>query len=277
MEVLHFLIWPFIACILLILTHAYFGIHILERGIIFVDLSLAQFVGVGIALSFLSGHEGTERYIFSIAFAVLGAFILAFSRRIARYTNIEAFIGVLYIFSFAASILILDRSPHGLEEFKSILNGNIIWVEPQSVLYTFILYLVISVPHVIFRKRFLELSRNGEGGFMWEFLFFLTFAIMLVISVQMAGILQVFAFLIIPALIGRLFTRETLKVLICGWLLGLVSSTFGIVASYKWDLPVAPVIVASLSMLFFGILLVIAALERKVRGKKIFKIVKGSP
>jgi zinc/manganese transport system permease protein len=99
----------------LILIHAYFGIHILERGIIFVDLSLAQFVGVGIALSFLFGYEGTERYIFSGAFAILGAFILAFSRRIARYTDIEAFIGVLYIFSFAASILILDRSPRRIQ------------------------------------------------------------------------------------------------------------------------------------------------------------------
>ena len=263
MEVLSFLIWPFAACVVLILIHAYFGIHILERGIIFVDLSLAQFVGVGIALSFLFGYEGTERYIFSVAFAVLGAFILAFSRRIARYTDIEAFIGVLYIFSFAASILILDRSPHGLEEFKSILNGNIIWVEPQSVLYTFILYFIIGVPHMIFGKRFLELSRNGNGGFLWEFAFFLSFAIVLVKSVQMAGILQVFAFLIIPALIGRLFTREPIKVLITGWLLGLVSSTFGIVASYKWDLPVAPVIVASLSALFFLVLLIIGVSRKK--------------
>ena len=263
MEVLSFLIWPFAACVLLILTHAYFGIHILERGIIFVDLSLAQFVGVGIALSFLFGYEGTERYIFSVAFAVLGAFILAFSRRIAKYTNIEAFIGVLYIFSFAASILILDQSPHGLEEFKSILNGNIIWVEPQNVLYTFILYFIISIPHIIYRKRFLELSRNGEGGFLWEFAFFLSFAIMLVNSVQMAGILQVFAFLIIPALIGRLFTRKPRRVLITGWLLGLVSSALGIIASYKWDLPVAPLIVASLSILFFLVLLIIGVSRKK--------------
>jgi len=151
MEVLSFLIWPFAACVLLILIHAYFGIHILERGIIFVDLSLAQFVGVGIALSFLFGYEGTERYVFSIAFALLGAIILSFSRRIAKFTNIEAFIGVLYIFSFAASILILDRSPHGLEEFKSILNGSIIWVDPQNVFYTFILYFIIAIPHFVFR------------------------------------------------------------------------------------------------------------------------------
>jgi zinc/manganese transport system permease protein len=262
-EVVSFLIWPFTACVLLILIHAYFGIHILERGIIFVDLSLAQFVGVGIALSFLFGYEGTERYVFSIAFALLGAFILAFSRRIAKYTNIEAFIGVLYIFSFAASILILDRSPHGLEEFKAILNGNIIWVEPRNVFNTFLLYFLIGIPHIVYRKKFLALSRNGQGGFWWEFIFFASFAIVLVKSVQMAGILQVFAFLIIPALIGRLFTREPLKVLITGWLLGLCSSAFGLAASYKWDLPVAPVIVASLSILFFLVLLI-----RGVSGKK---------
>lgn len=240
---------------LLILIHAYFGIHILERGIIFVDLSLAQFVGVGIAFSFLFGHEGLEKYIYSLSFALLGAFILAFSRRIAKYTNIEAFIGVLYIFSFAASILILDRSPHGLEEFKSILNGSIIWVNHETVFQTLILYSIIGVPHVIFRERFLAMSRNGNGGFWWEFFFFLSFAIVLVKSVQMAGILQVFAFLIIPALIGRLFTNEPLKILIWGWLLGFASSAFGVVASYKWDVPVAPLIVASLSTLFFLVLM----------------------
>lgn len=263
MEVLSFLIWPFAACVLLILIHAYFGIHILERGIIFVDLSLAQFVGVGIALSFLFGHEGSQRYIFSIVFALLGALILAFSRKIARYTNIEAFIGVLYVFSFAASILVLDRSPHGLEEFKSILNGSIIWVDLQNVSYTLLLYSIIAIPHIIFRKRFLDLSRNGNGGFWWEFFFFLSFAIVLVKSVQMAGILQVFAFLIIPALIGKLFTREPFKILVFGWLLGFVSSALGILASYKWDLPVGPVIVASLSILFFLVLMFIALFKRQ--------------
>jgi zinc/manganese transport system permease protein len=266
-EALNFLIWPFTACILLILIHAYFGIHILERGIIFVDLSLAQFVGVGIALSFLLGHgEGPWKYAFSIGFAILGALVLAFSRRIAKYTNIEAFIGVLYIFSFAASILILDRSPHGLEEFKSILNGSIIWVESRNTFYTFILYAAVGIPHIIFRKRFLALSRGENQSFWWEFFFFLSFAIVLVKSVQMAGILQVFAYLIIPALIGRLFTREPFRILIAGWLLGLVSSAFGLIASYEWDLPVAPIIVASLSGLFF-LILIMKGFSRKQPNK----------
>lgn len=263
MEVFNFFLYPLIACILLILIHAYFGIHILERGIIFVDLSLAQFVGVGIACSFLFSHDGVLKYVFSISFAVLGALILALSRKIAKLTNIEAFIGVLYIFSFAMSILILDRTPHGTEEFKAILNGNIIWVNGKDAVYTFAVYAAIGIFHFIFREKFLKLSREGKGNYWWEFLFFLSFAIVLVKSVQIAGILQVFAFLIIPALIGKLFTQKLLYVLTGGWLLGFLSSSAGLFASYKWDLPTAPLIVASLSLLYFLMLGVKAFTGRK--------------
>jgi zinc/manganese transport system permease protein len=256
MEAVTFFIYPLSACILLILIHAYFGIHILERGIVFVDLSLAQFIGVGIACSFLFSYEGVMKYVFSVFFAVLGALILALSRRIAKHTNIEAFIGVLYVFSLGIGMLILDRTPHGTEEFKTILNGSIIWTNGNDLFYTFIIYVVIGIFHFIFRKKFFNLSSTGEGSYFWEFLFFLSFALVLVKSVQMAGILQVFAFLIIPALIGKLFTRKPFKVLIGGWLLGFLSSSFGLFASYKWDLPTAPLIVAALSILYFLMLLI---------------------
>ncbi|MDD5167325.1 MAG: metal ABC transporter permease [Syntrophales bacterium] len=256
MEVISFFAYPLAACILLILIHAYFGIHILERGIIFVDLSLAQFIGVGIACSFLFDHDGEASYLLPAVFAVLGAFLLSWARNLAKHTNIEAFIGVLYIFSLAASILVLDRSPHGMEEFKDILNGNIIWVSGKEVLSTLILYGAVGIFHYPFRVRFFRLSREGHGHFIWEFLFFLSFAVVLVKSVQMAGILQVFAFLIIPALIGRLFTRDPAKVLVCGWLLGFGASAFGLFASYRWDLPTAPLIVAALGILYFCLLAV---------------------
>jgi zinc/manganese transport system permease protein len=256
MEALNLLIYPFLACVLLILIHAYFGIHILERGIIFVDLSLAQFIGLGIAFSFLIGNGTTDRYIFSTIFAIIGASILSLSRHTARYINIEAFIGVLYIFSLSASILILDHTPHGLEEFKAILNGNILWVTPDDVFYTFVIYSAIGILHFIFRKRFFSLSYEGRGNALWEFLFFLTFAIVLVKSVQMAGILQVFSFLVIPALIGRLYTKNIPAMLGLGWLIGLLASLIGIALSYKFDLPTAPLIVASLSGAFFMLLLI---------------------
>jgi zinc/manganese transport system permease protein len=252
MEALGFLMYPFLGCVLLILIHAYFGIHILERGIIFVDLSLAQFVALGIALSFLASHgEGSGRTAYAVVSAILGAAILSFSRYIRHLVNIEAFIGVLYIFSLAASILVLDRTPHGLEEFRAILSGNILWVTPGLILKSFLLYAAIGAFHWFCRKRFLALSFDGEGGWIWEFLFFLSFAFVLVSSVQIAGILQVFSFLVIPALIGRLYTRDPAKILVCGWVIGLAASTIGIVASYRLDLPTAPLIVASLSVAFF--------------------------
>lgn len=252
MDTFNFLLWPFLACLLLILIHAYFGIHILERGIIFVDLALAQFVGIGIALSFVVGEE--KSLILSLVFAFLGAFILALSRRAARHVNIEAFIGVLYIFSFSAAILILDKSPHGPEEFKAILNGNIIWVTPKDVLSTFLVYGVIGALHFFLRRQFHALTFEGKGSFLLELIFFASFAVVLVKSVHIAGILQVFSFLVIPALIGRLFFREPLKVLMVGWLVGVLVSIGGIFLSFRLDVPTSPVIVAGLALVFFALL-----------------------
>ncbi|MEK6776464.1 MAG: metal ABC transporter permease [bacterium] len=252
METLNFLIYPFLACLLLILIHAWFGIHILERGIIFVDLALAQFIGIGIALSFLFGEE--KGLLLSLLFAFLGAVLLSLSKKTARYVNIEAFIGVLYIFSFSASILILDRTPHGLEEFKTILNGNILWVTPREILSTAIVYGAVGFLHFLLRKRFLALSFEGKGGFLLEVIFFASFAVVLVKSVRMAGILQVFSFLVIPALTGRLFFREPFKVLAFGWLVGVLISIMGMFFSYTLDLPTAPLIVAGLAFTFFLLL-----------------------
>lgn len=249
-DVLSLLAYPLIACVLLILIHAYFGLHVLERGIIFVDLSLAQFIGLGIAFSLLLGDGDTARLASALIFAVIGAFILSFSRQIGRMVNIEAFIGMFYVFSFSAGILILDRTPHGLEELKAMLNGNILWVTGTDLRNMALLYAGVGALHVLFRKRFFALTYEGRGGFFWEFLFFLSFALVLVSSVKIAGILQVFAFLIIPALIGRLYSKKVARALLIGWIAGLGASITGIVLSYAFDLPTAPLIIAALCMVF---------------------------
>jgi zinc/manganese transport system permease protein len=253
METLSFLLYPFLACLLLILIHAYFGIHILERGIIFVDLALAQFIGIGIAISFLLGEDGS--YTLPLVFAVIGAAVLSLSRKVAGLVNVEAFIGVIYIFSVSAAILILDRSPHGMEEFKAILNGNILWVTPHELLITLVIYSAVGLLHLLLWKRFIALSYEGKGGLLMEFLFFLSFAVVLVKSVQLAGILQVFSFLVLPALISRLYFRKPLRILLFGWLIGVATSVLGIFLSYRLDLPTAPLIVTSLALTFFVLLL----------------------
>ncbi len=263
MENLSFLFIPFIGCVLLILLHTYFGVHILERGIIFVDLTLAQFISVGVAASIYFGREGSQ-FLYTICFAILGALILSFSKKIARIVYIEAFIGVLYIFSFAASILLLDRTPHGLEELKNILNGNILWITGRDLITMFTLYTIIGVFQFVYRKRFFSLSRGEEYSYLWEFLFFLSFALMLVNSIRIAGILQVFSFLIIPALIGKLVTQKPEKIILIGWITGFIASIAGMIVSYRFDISTSSLIVAFLSLTFF-IMLAIKIFEEAHR------------
>lgn len=260
MEIISLLFWPILACLLLILIHAYFGVHILERGIIFVDLALAQFIGVGIAFSFIVGEE--KSFLLSLLFALVGAAILSLSKKVARHVNIEAFIGVFYIFSFSAALLILDRSPHGMEEFKAILNGNIIWVTPGDLLSTALVYAAVGLLHFCLRRQFHALTFEGKGSFLLEFLFFASFALVLVKSVQLAGILQVFSFLVVPALIGRLFYKSVAGVLMAGWVAGVAVSVAGVIVSYRLDVPTSPAIVGGLALTFFGLLFV-----KAVRGK----------
>lgn len=255
------LLYPFLACLLLILIHAYFGVHILQRGIIFVDLALAQFIGLGLALAFCFGQG--HSLLLPLSAALAGSGILALGKRLSRHVNIEAFIGVLYIFSVSAAVLILDKTPHGLEEFKNILNGNIIWVMPKDLISTCLVYSAVGLLHILLRKPFLALSYENQGGYLLEFLFFLSFAVVLVKSVQMAGILQVFSFLVIPALIGRLFFQEPLKILLVGWTVGTLISMGGVLASYKLDIPTAPVIVTGLAVTFFVLLGVKAVFQPK--------------
>lgn len=265
MEALDLLAYPFAVSALLVIIHAYFGIHVLERGIIFVDLALAQFIGLGIAVSFLpvlpvlpvlAGYDGAGRYALSLLFGLLGASILSLSRAIKKIVNIEAFIGVLYIFSLAGSILVLDRTPHGMEEFKAILNGNILWVNGQDALYAALLYAAVGIFHLIFHRRFFALSSEGSGALIWELLFFFSFAVVLISSVSLAGILQVFSFLVIPVLTGKLFARSTLSLFLLSCGIGIITSFAGIVLSHVFDLPTAPLIVFSLSVAFLAALTV---------------------
>jgi zinc/manganese transport system permease protein len=135
-----------------------------------------------------------------------------------------------------------------------MLSGNILWLGGRDIAYSFVLYSIIGVVHYVFRKRFFAVTREGKGGLLWEFLFFLSFAFVLVSSVKLGGILLVFAMLVIPALIGRLYTKRPGAVLLGGWLVGVVASVFGLAFSYYLDLPSSPLIILFLSLVFFLLL-----------------------
>lgn len=240
---------------LMIFTHTYLGLHVLARGVIFVDLALAQVAALGVSIAFLLGEEahGARAQLYAFAATLSVAFAFAGLRRIPGKTTREVIIGCVYVVATALTIVILSRSTQGMEELKSLFNGNILWVRWQEISVVAVAYGSLTVLHVFFRRRFLALSFDGENsgqpGFLWEFLFFASFAIVITLAVNVAGVLLVFAFLIIPAFSASILVTTLGKRLIVGWLFGVLGSTAGLWLSFSADLPVGATVVSVLGLL----------------------------
>ena len=268
LEMLPILQWAFLACLILIGIHCYLGLHIVSRGVIFVDLALAQIAALGSAVALLMGYEldSQATYIISLGFAFVGAAVFAISRAREEKIPQEAIIGIVYAVSSAAAILILDRAPHGGEAIKSMLVGGLLYVTGPAVLKIFLIYLGIGVFHYIFRKKFLLISSNVKSAYAqglsvrwWDFLFYLTFGIVVTISVQIAGVLLVFSYFIVPAVCAMLFAENTWKRFVIGWIIGIVVSLAGLYFSALWDLPTGASIVT-----VFGLALILSVIIRRL-------------
>lgn len=246
------------ACVLLVGIHAYFGIHVLSRGIIFIDLALAQTAALGVAVSYMRGYEpqSTGSYLFALTFAILGSILMTLTRVVRERVNVEALIGIIYILATALTILAIDRAPHGSETMKALFNGNLLWLTWPEIGKTAVIYSLVAIFHFVFRERFLNLSLEGRGGLLWEFLFFLSFAVVITSSVHVGGILIVFSYLIIPALVSGLFARGIGQRLLISWSFGIIVSLAGLIVSYRLDLPTGALIVLLLSLSFFAALAV---------------------
>ncbi len=262
-EVLAFLATPFLACLVLVGIHAYLGIHVLARGVIFVDIALAQIAALGTTVAFLAGHglDGPYAYAISLGFTFAGATVFALTRSLRARVPQEAFIGIAYAVAAAAAIVFVDKAPHGAEHIKYLLVGNILWVRPGQVAVTAAIYTAVGAFHWVFRRRFLELSfghgAEGKGAMLWDLLFYLSFGFVITSSVQMAGVLLVFTFLVVPAVVAALFTQRVGLRLLLSWGLGFAVSALGILASYLLDLPTGAAVVAT-----FGAGLVLALVVR---------------
>ncbi len=254
------LMWkPFLACLILTGIHAYLGIHVIEREVIFVDLALAQIAALGatIALLFSFHLHGASNYWFSLIATFIGAVIFALTRTKKQRIPQEAIIGIVYAVSAALAILILSHSAEGDEEIRHMLIGNILLVGPHEIVKMAILYSLIGLFHWIFREKFILISTNPESAQaqgisikFWDLLFYVGFGIVVTSSVQIAGVLLVFSFLIVPSVSAVLFFERFSFRLIMGWCLGLIASLGGITLSYFFDLPTGATIVC-----FFGFLL----------------------
>ena len=355
MDILDLLIWPFIACLVLTGIHCYMGIHVVGRGVIFVDLAMAQIAFLGsatalfalgwmgsqaevggppgltyevaandagamsneaahvaarldamqslvfdeaitddlvdgllppdtttgappalsesasaydppIELTVLSTSvRGTAMYAGGILFTLVGAALFSLGRLRDRHIPQEAVIGIIYAVSTALALVLLYEAPNDVaEQTKDMLVGRILFVDSSMVIKTAILYAVIGVIHYLLRKPFLAISfspdearASGMSVRFWDFVFYATFGVIVTSSVQMAGILLVFSFLIVPSVCAMLFFKKISHRLCFGWAIGLLASVLGIALSVYVDIPTG----ASIVITFGGILILLVAVR----------------
>ena len=254
MEIFLFLLAPLAASLILTGIHAYLGVHVVERGVIFVDLALAQIAALGAVVALITGLDphGGSAYWISLGFTFLGAFIFSMAKSKRAHIPQEAFIGIAYAVASAAAILAMSKATGETEHLKDMLVGNILAVSWAEVGKTAALYGVIGLFHYLFRKRFLLISMNpkeaeaqGISVRFWDFLFYASFGLVVTSSVAIAGVLLVFCYLIVPSVGAMLFTDRIGPRLAIGWTMGTLVSALGVVLSVKLDTPTGATIVCT--------------------------------
>jgi len=269
MEILQFLILPFLASLILTGIHAYLGVHVVERGVIFVDLALAQIAALGATTAILIGMDphGTSAYWMSLGFTFIGAGIFTFVRSRQKRIPLEAFIGITYAVASAAAIIAMSKATGETEHLKDMLVGNILAVSKHDVIKTALLYGAIGIFHFIFRKKFLAISLSHNSAEpqpeinvrLWDFLFYASFGFVVTSSVAIAGVLLVFCYLVVPSVGAMLFADRIGTRLAIGWTMGTLVSALGCYCSVFFDTPTGATIVCT-----FGAVLVVMAAVKAV-------------
>lgn len=267
--ILRFLVWPIVASLVIAGIHAYLGLHVVERGVIFVDLSLAQIASLGASIALLVPAFGGDPhspavYWMSLGFTLIGAAIFSTIKGQEARIPQEAIIGISYAVASAAVIVVMSKSTGESEHLRDMLVGNILSVAPDEIIKTALMYVVIGVFHYAFRKRFLLISTDPEGAAaqgisirFWDFLFYASFGVVVTRSVAIAGVLLVFCYLIVPSVAAMLYAQRIGPRLAIGWVMGVVVSMLGMYFSVQFDLPTGATIVCT-----FGLVLIIMAVVR---------------
>jgi len=266
--ILPFLAAPFAASLILTGIHAYLGIHVVERGVIFVDLSLAQIAALGAILAILLPFTGGDPhdpgvYWMSLGFTFIGAAVFSFVHgRRARIPQ-EAIIGISYAVASALAVVMLSKTTSEAEHLKDMLVGNILGVTWPKAVNTAFLYGAIGVFHYLFRRTFLAISLDRERAAadgvpvrLWDFLFYASFGFVVTSSVSIAGVLLVFCYLIVPSVAAMMFADRIGPRLAIGWTMGTVVSILGIYFSVVLDLPTGAAIVCTFGLVLIGLALV---------------------
>ena len=258
---LDLMIPPIVAALVILSIHAYLGLHVIARGVIFVDLAFAQIAALGATVGFLMGveHDTPSALAFSIGFTLVGALIFSFSRLEETVVPQEAVIGITFVVASAAVILIAGFTAEGAEHIAETLTGTLIWVSWPEIIRMAVAYTILAVIYFVFRKPFLSVSLgevHAPRARGWDFLFYVLFGIVISFSVPVAGVLMVFSALVIPAVVAFLFTSRFRVALGIAWAVGTVTVVTGVVASFVSDIPTGPLLVCMFGLsVFVGLLI----------------------
>lgn len=263
-EMIEIMLAPFAACMVLVALFSYLGIHIIAREVIFVDLALAQMAALGstCAVLFHITPDSPLGYVLSLAFTTLAAFIFAITHveRERQRVPQEAIIGITFVVASAAAILVSARTQQGHEAVEQMLVGGVLWVTWPKVLQLLLVFSGVGIFHWFLRKRFFTISlqerfaeQQGWRIQWWDFLFYASFGVAVTVAVPIAGVLLVFTFLVVPAVIAFLFTRTPRVLVAISWGGAAVACAIGLAGSYQFDLPTGPLIVC-----VFGLVLLVA-------------------
>lgn len=253
--------WPVVACVLLPWLLVYLGLHVVQRGIIFIDIAMAQMASLGICVAVLLhlNLESWPAFLIALGFTLLGAAIFSVTGKRTSQIPQEAVIGISYVVAAAAAVLLLSRAAEGDEEIKNMLIGNILLVSPIDVWKCFGLFLFVGVVHFVLRRSFLLVSFERDAAYerglrvrWWDFLFYALFGLVVTSFVRIAGVLLVFSYLIVPAVCGISLARSLGKRLLIGWFVALAGGVAGLFLSFQGDLPSGAAIVCT-----FGLLLIL--------------------
>ncbi len=261
--------WPIVACVLLPWLLVYLGLHVVQRGIIFIDIAMAQMASLGIcvALLFHVDLHSWITFVIALGFTLVGAAIFSLTGKRTSQVPQEAIIGIAYVVAAAAAVLLLSRAAEGDEEIKQMLVGNILLVSLSDVWTCFAVFLAVGVFHFAMRRNFLRVSFDRAGAEQaglrvrwWDFLFYALFGLVVTIFVRIAGVLLVFSYLIVPAVCGINLASRMGNRLLIGWIIALAGGVGGLFASFWWDLPSGAAIVCT-----FGALLVLTSFATVLR------------
>jgi zinc/manganese transport system permease protein len=259
------ILWaPFLMCLVLTGIHAYLGVHVLAREVVFVDIAMAQIAALGATAAFLLGYdtETWQSYAYALAATLVGSVVLSLTRSRRRRVSQEAVIGVVYAVSSAGAVLLADRAAHGAEQVRGMLVGNLLAVGPLEVAKVAVLYALVGLLHWYCRRPFFLISTDPDAAYaegwrvrLWDFLFYASFGVVVASSVRIAGVLLVFSYLIVPSLAGVALGGSVMSRLLIGWSFGTLVSVLGMVASAALDLPTGATVVCAfgLTLSVFGI------------------------